>query len=119
MSEQLKAIVKRRKRRMMRVRKHLRGTAAKPRLSVIKTNKHITAQVIDDENGVTLFSSSSLEKNAKLKKSREVAKQIGEQIAEKAKSKKIDQVIFDRGPFKYHGLLAELADGARGKGLKL
>ena len=102
----------------MRVRKHLRGTAIKPRLCVVKSNKHIQAQLIDDETGMTLGQHRQLllknfadtEFNRKNKAS---ARKLGEQIAEIAKAKNIKEVVFDRGPFKYHGILAELADAAR------
>ena len=111
-----------RNKRKLRVRKHLRGTAQKPRMSVEKTNKNITVQVIDDEKGLTLVSYGSRSKDfdKQIKpKSKESAKVIGKKIAEAAKSKSIDQVVFDRGRFKYHGIIAELVDAARDAGLKI
>lgn len=103
----------------MRIRKKLRGTALKPRLSVFKSLSHIGVQLIDDENGVTLASFSTLAKEMKGKKrSKETAKLIGAKIGEIAKERKIERVVFDRGRHKYHGLIAEVADGARDKGMK-
>ena len=111
-----------REKRAWRTRKKLRGTAERPRLSVHKTNKHITAQLIDDEKGVVLGMSGTVGKDTRgtplEKKSKESAKKIGENIAAIAKKKNIHEVIFDRGAFKYHGILAELADAARAGGLK-
>jgi len=110
---------KTRRNRAMRVRKRLRGTASKPRLSVTKSLRHIGVQIIDDELGVTLVSFSTFSKEAKgHKKSKEGARFVGEKIAELAKKKNISTVVFDRGRFKYHGLIAELADAARENGLK-
>lgn len=107
--------------RSQRVRKRLRGTAAKPRLCVIKSNKHIYAQLIDDENGVTIGSASTLSKELKnsefSKKDKSAAKKVGEVIGALAKDKNIKEVVFDRGPFKYHGILAELANSVRDHGV--
>lgn len=108
-----------RKKRALRIRKKLKGTAERPRLSVSKSLKHIGAQLIDDEKGITLGSFSTLSKEAKDQgKSKESARLIGQKIAEVAKQKKLSSVIFDRGRFKYHGLIAELAEAAREAGLK-
>lgn len=108
-----------RKKRSMRVRKKLRGTAEKPRLSVFKSLSHIGVQLIDDEKGVTIASYSTLSKELKdMKKSKESARLIGEKIAELAKNKNIDRMVFDRGRLKYHGLIAELANAAREKGIQ-
>lgn len=108
--------------RVMRVRKKLRGTDIRPRLSVSKTNKNIYAQLIDDVNGITIAGIGTLSKENKStafnKKSKEAARHIGKQIAELAKGKSIETVIFDRGRFKYHGVVAELAEGAREAGLR-
>ncbi len=112
----------RRKRRVMRVRKAVRGSALKPRLCVTKTNMHISAQLIDDDAGLTLASAGTMTKafrsTAHNRKSKESARQVGKTIAELAKSKNIECAVFDRGHHKYHGILAELADGARESGLK-
>lgn len=111
-----------RNKRKMRVRKPLRGTSEKPRLCVMKSNKHIQVQLIDDEKGVTLASVATFSKEFKNtengKKSKASAKVLGEKIAEKAKEFGCKEIVFDRGPFKYHGVLAELANGARESGLK-
>lgn len=108
--------------RVMRVRKKLRGTDIRPRLSVSKTNKNIYAQLIDDINGVTIAGIGTLSKENKSTafncKSKDAARHIGKQIAELAKQKSIETVIFDRGRFKFHGVVAELAEGAREAGLR-
>jgi len=107
--------------RAMRVRKKFHGTANKPRLSVVKTNKHIYAQLIDDDKGLTLGSTSTLSKDFKNtefnKKNKDSAKKLGEAIAILAKDLKVKAVVFDRGPYKYHGILAELANSVREQGL--
>lgn len=109
-------------RRAMRVRKHVQGTDSKPRMCVVKTNKHIEVQLINDEAGKTVASlstnSKELKKTENAKKNKASAKVIGSMIAEKAKKLGITQVVFDRGPFRYHGILAELADSARAGGLQ-
>jgi len=111
-----------REKRKMRVRKALRGSAEKPRLCVLKSNKHIQVQLIDDEKGITLASVATFSKehkNTELgKKSKASAKVLGEKIAGKAIELGCKEIVFDRGPFKYHGVLAELANGAREAGLK-
>jgi large subunit ribosomal protein L18 len=108
--------------RALRVRKHLRGTGVKPRLCVVKTNKHIQVQLIDDENGKTLGHAATFSKENRGKelgkKNKASAKILGETIANIAKEQNIKEVVFDRGPFKYHGILAELADAARSAGLQ-
>ena len=89
------------------------------RLSVFRSNNHLYAQLIDDINGVTLASASSLEKSIKDKKlqRKEIAEQIGKNIAKKIISKGIDKVAFDRGKYKYHGLIKIIAEAARSEGL--
>lgn len=113
---------KRRVRRQFRVRKHVRGTSTKPRLSVFKSNQHLFAQLIDDESGTTLASAGTVMKQFREKslgkKGKEAAKEIGIHIAETAKKKNIANVVFDRGHYKYHGLLAAVADAARETGLQ-
>ena len=121
MENNLKQRKIKRNRRSMRVRKHVRGNSVKPRLTVCRSNKHLSAQLIDDENHVTLAACSTLNqdlKEKKLKKSKEAARIIGQKIAEIAKAKQIDQAVFDRGWYRYHGLIAELANAAREAGLK-
>lgn len=108
--------------RGMRVRNSLHGSSMRPRLCVVKTNKHLQAQLIDDEHGVTLGAvstySPALRSEGFGKKNKESARKLGEVIAEIAQKKNIKQVVFDRGPFKYHGILAELANAARAAGLE-
>ncbi len=107
--------------RAERVRKHLRGSAEKPRLSVMKSNLHISAQLIDDESSMTLASASTLMKelrSQKLGRTKEAARIIGAKLAELAKQKEISRVVFDRGRHKFHGLIAELANAAREGGLQ-
>jgi large subunit ribosomal protein L18 len=109
-------------RRAKRVRKHLRGTSAKPRLCVVKTNCHLQVQLIDDEAGRTLGGTATFAKEFQgtpfNRKNKTSARKLGEQIASIALSKDIKEVVFDRGPSKYHGILAELADAARAGGLQ-
>lgn len=110
---------KARESRIMRVRKKLRGNAERPRLSVSKTNCHIYAQLIDDEQGITIAGFGTLSEGCgSKKKSKKAAQEIGKQIAELAKNKKIESVIFDRGRYKFHGVVAELANSAREAGLQ-
>ena len=103
--------------RHRRVRSRVFGVAKNPRLSVFKANAHIYAQLIDDESGKTLAAASSKEVKSKGKKT-ELAKEVGKMVATKALVKKIKNVKFDRGGFKYHGRIKALADGAREGGLE-
>lgn len=105
-----------RERRKKRIRAKVFGVAEKPRLSVFKSNKYISAQLIDDSKGVTLASATS--KNIKGKNVFEKAKAVGAKIAEQAKAKNIGAVVFDRGGYIYTGSVAAIADGAREAGLK-
>ena len=110
-------------RRKYRVRNKLRATASgKPRLSIYRSSKNIYAQVIDDQKGITVASASTLEKElrAKLKTGAnvEAASQIGKLVAERAKKAGIEEVVFDRGAFIYHGRVKALAEAAREGGLK-
>ncbi len=113
--------VKARCRRKSRIRKKIYGTAQRPRLSVFRSNRHIFAQIIDDEKGVTLVATSSFSKELRDKKveggKKGMAHQVGALIAEKAKAKGIDSVVFDRGGYLFHGRVKALADAAREKGL--
>lgn len=106
--------------RHKRIRKTLSGTAERPRLNVFRSNANITAQIIDDEKGVTLVSTSTLEKDLKIVNGGniEAAKIIGQEIAKRAKKAKITQVVFDRGGYLYHGRVKALADAARESGLE-
>ncbi len=105
--------------RKERVRYKSKKVSKRNRLSVFRSNNHLYAQLIDDINGVTLASSSSLEKSIKDKKlqRKEIAELIGKNIAKKIISKGIDKVAFDRGKYKYHGLIKILAESARSEGL--
>ncbi|MCD7727337.1 MAG: 50S ribosomal protein L18 [Ruminococcus sp.] len=107
-----------RAKRHARVRKNLSGTPECPRLSVFRSAKHIYAQIIDDVNGVTLASASSLALKLDDGGNTEGAKKVGEAIAKAAVDKGIESVVFDRGGYLYHGRVKELADGAREGGLK-
>lgn len=111
-----------RHKRALRVRKSLRGTALRPRLCVVKSNAHIEVQMIDDENGKTLASTSTRSsefRNTEFnRRNKQSAKKLGEKIAELAQEQKIGEVVFDRGCHKFHGVLAELAEAARSSGLK-
>jgi large subunit ribosomal protein L18 len=104
--------------RHVRLRKRLAGTPEKPRLAVFRSVKHISAQIIDDAQGVTLVAASSLEKSLNAKGNKDGAKAVGAAIAERAKSKGISKVVFDRGGFQYHGRVSSLAEGAREAGLE-
>ncbi|MFH1780513.1 MAG: 50S ribosomal protein L18 [Candidatus Nealsonbacteria bacterium] len=109
-------------RRQRRVRAKILGTDKKPRLCVFRSNKHIYVQLIDDVKKTTILSVSDqkLKKSASWRKMTKVdsGKEIGKMIAEKALEKKIEKVIFDRGPYKYHGRVKAVAEGAREGGLK-
>ena len=108
-----------RKRRHIRVRRKISGTAECPRLAVCRTNKNIIAQIIDDTQGKTLVYVSTLDKDIKTKKAnKEAAKEVGTAIAKKALEKKITTVVYDRGGYIYHGVVKELAEAAREAGLK-
>ncbi len=110
-----------RKRRHMRVRRKIHGTAARPRLNVYRSLEHIYAQLIDDEAGQTLVAVSTLSRDVRGDLSSlskiEQAKSIGQKVAELAREKGIDQVVFDRGGFPYHGRVKALAEGSREGGL--
>lgn len=105
-----------RTRRHARIRAKVFGTAEKPRLCVYKSNKHISVQIIDDENGVTIASAHS--RDVKGKGMMQKAMLVGESVAEKAKTKKVTKVVFDRGGFIYTGNVKAIADGARKGGLE-
>lgn len=107
----------RRNRIRRRIRKVSFGTAARPRLSVFRSNKEIYAQIIDDTEGKTLVSASSRDLDTKGTKT-EVAAEVGKAVAEKAKAAGIEAVAFDRGGYLYHGRIKSLAEGAREAGLK-
>ena len=108
-----------RERRHTRVRRKVSGTAECPRLCVYRSNANIYAQIIDDVKGVTLVSASTLDKEVNEKHSNiEAAKEVGALIAKRALEKKIENVVYDRGGYIYHGVVKELAEAARNGGLK-
>ena len=107
-----------RTRRHIRVRTKVSGTAERPRLSVYRSNANLYAQVIDDVTGTTLASASTLDKEVKTKYANKVAaKEVGALVAKRCKDKKIEEVVFDRGGYIYHGVVKELAEAAREAGL--
>jgi large subunit ribosomal protein L18 len=111
----------RRRVRHLRIRRRIAGTAERPRMSVFRSAKHISVQLIDDTKSATLVAASTCEKDLKGMKQRatcEGAKRLGEVIAERAKAKGIQNVVFDRGGYLFHGRVKALADSAREKGLK-
>lgn len=108
-----------RAKRHTRVRSKVSGTPERPRLCVFRSEKHIYAQIIDDVNGNTLVAASSVEKDFEgLGSNKEAARKVGKTVAERAKAKGIDMVVFDRGGYLYHGRVQELAEGAREGGLE-
>lgn len=107
-----------RAKRKIRIRKKISGTQSRPRLVVFRSNKHIYAQLINDEQAATLASFSSCNLDGENKLTVETAKNVGKMIAEKAKSQNIESVVFDRNGYYYHGRVKALADGAREMGLK-
>lgn len=123
MESSLIQTIEKRRKRAQRIRKKLKGNAARPRLCVVKTNAHIIVQLIDDDLGITLGSTSTFSKEFRgtefCRRNKTSAKRIGEQIARIAKEKNINSVIFDRGASKYHGVIAAVADGARESGLQI
>ena len=109
-----------RQKRHLRIRKNISGKASSPRLNVFRSNTNIYAQLIDDVNGVTIASASSVDKELKLENGSNIAAatKVGELIAKRALEKKIEVVVFDRGGYLYHGRVKALADAARAAGLK-
>jgi len=120
MSDIAKARRQGRIRRHRRVRKKVHGTAARPRLAVHRSNKHISAQVIDDDAGVTLAAASTTEaaERASGGGTVEAAARVGKLVAERAKAAGVTAVVFDRGGYAYHGRVAAVADAAREAGLE-
>ena len=114
--------IQKRERKKKKVRAKIKAGSDRPRLSVFRSLKHIYAQIIDDKKGHTLVSASSIEilknlKEKKLKK-KEIAYEVGKLLAKKAKKIGIKKIVFDRGPYKYHGRVRALAEGARKEGLE-
>ncbi len=120
--DKLKERIRKRKKIKMRIRKKIVGTSERPRLVVFRSRKYIYAQVIDDYKGVTLVAASSLEKDIKgdkiSAKNVDVAKKVGNLVAERALENGIKTVVFDRNGYIYHGKIKAVAEGAREKGLK-
>lgn len=110
-----------RAKRHLRVRKKINGTAARPRLNVFRSSKHVYAQIIDDVKGVTIVAASTqdkeLQESVKNGGNVDAARQVGELIAKRAKEQGIEQIVFDRGGYLYHGRIQALADAAREAGL--
>jgi large subunit ribosomal protein L18 len=119
-SEEIK--IQRRRRRKRGIRKRVHGTGEKPRLSVFRSLKHIYAQIVDDDLGVTLCEASTRSKDLRdglrVGGNTEAAKVVGTALAERAKAKNIEQVCFDRNGFRFHGRVKGLADAMREGGLK-
>jgi large subunit ribosomal protein L18 len=117
-----RAILKQRQRRGFRVRKRVRGTSERPRLTVFRSHKHVYAQIVDDSTGRTLASASTVDKDlaseVKYGGNKTAAATIGKAIAKRAIAAGVNQVAFDRGSCQYHGRVAALADAAREGGLK-
>lgn len=113
----------RRRRAKYRIRSRLAGTSERPRLSVHKSLRYVYAQLIDDSSGTTLVSASSLEPSIRGELegtgNRTAARLVGKKVAERAKEKGVERVVFDRGGFVYHGKVREVAEGAREAGLEL
>jgi len=117
--------INKRLQRKRRVRSKVNGDEKRPRLNVFRSNRHVFAQIIDDLKGKTLVSMSDLEIKSPAKKEqakmtkKETASLVGEELAKKALKKKIKKVVFDKGGYKYHGRVKEVASGARKGGLEL
>lgn len=111
---------KKRERRHKRVRSRIKGTSERPRLSLFRSQNHIWAQLIDDTSGKTLVFAGDLEIKSKKKLGGvELARSVGEIVAKKAQENKIAAAVFDRGGYKYHGIVKAVAEGARKGGLRL
>jgi len=117
---QIKTQAHRRARRHLRVRKKVHGSAARPRLVVFRSSKHIYAQVVDDDRGVTILGASDRTEGIQVDGTGKTARSfaLGRLIADKAKGKGIAKVVFDRGGYQYHGRVKAVADGARKGGLE-
>lgn len=122
MGEYVKDKYKQREKRRKRVRKKIFGTGDKPRLSIYKSNRYLYLQLINDEEGRTLLflsSSGPPYKKGNCAKSLEIARKMGDDLAEQAKKKKIEQMVLDRGPYHYHGRIKYLAEAIRKQGIKI
>jgi large subunit ribosomal protein L18 len=110
-------VINRRKKKV-RIRKSVTGSDERPRLSIFKSVRHVYAQVIDDQSGRTLVAASTLEKELEGKSGKDAAAAVGSTVAQRAKEKNIETVVFDRNGYLYHGRVKALADAAREAGLK-
>lgn len=111
--------LRKREQRKLHVRKHIEGTAEKPRMTVFKSNRYLYVQVVDDLAGATLVSASTLEESLKsVKRNVEGAAKLGEEIGKRLKDKNVASVVFDRNGYKYHGIVKAIADGARKAGIQ-
>lgn len=114
----LKDKIRRRLRRKIGIRKRIRGSAEKPRMTIFKSNRYVYVQVIDDDKGFTIASVSNKEKDLTSVKSKvKEVHQLGEVIGKRLKEKNISKVVFDRNGYKYHGIVKAIADAARKTGL--
>ena len=118
--KRIKALAKQKQRRKYRVRRKIRGTTERPRMTICRSHKHLSCQVIDDSAGKTIVSASSFDKELQLSYGGNcgAAQTIGKVVAERALAVGVQQVCLDRGCFRYHGRVAALADAAREAGLK-
>lgn len=107
-----------RKKRHFRIRRKVSGTATRPRLNIYRSNKHIFAQIIDDNAGHTLVAANSVEMKLERGSGVEAAKQVGSELAKRALAADVKEVVFDRGGYLYHGRVQALADAAREAGLE-
>ena len=107
-----------RKKRHFRIRRKVSGTATRPRLNIYRSNKHIFAQIIDDNAGHTLVSANSVEMKLAKGSGVEAAKEVGSELAKRALAADVKEVVFDRGGYLYHGRVQALADAAREAGLE-
>jgi len=111
--------IRRRKRRKIRIRKKIKGSADKPRMTIFKSNRYIYIQIIDDEKGHTIVSASNKEKdNRSIKSNAKEAGHLGEIIGKRLKEKKISTVVFDRNGYRYHGVIKTIADATRKTGIQ-
>jgi large subunit ribosomal protein L18 len=111
--------IKNRSKRIMHIRKSISGTALRPRISVFRSNKHIYAQAINDEQGVTIATISNYSLKNKSKNNIDSAKEVGQELGKVLAGKNIAEAVFDRRGYKYHGKVKALADGIREAGLKM
>lgn len=117
--KRIKQTIQKRERRKARTRSKIFGTASKPRLSVFRSNKHLYAQLIDDEYGRTMAQASSKSLDKKTGSKSELALEVGKRLGEAAKKLGIGAAVFDRGAYKFHGRVKAVAEGARQGGLKI